>query len=803
MDQQYFSHPLLKERSLLFRQYQNAVLKKTLYKNSLVVVPTSLGKTIITLLICIDILFKWKNSKILILAPTRPLVHQHLDLFRRFTILGNNCFALTGKISPEIRKTIWKSRSIRIYFATPELVRNDIDNNILKKDDFYLVVFDEAHRAVKDYSYTSISKNFYDSLDSDKVPLILALSASPGSNREKIKKICSSLFVEQIIVKSEDDEDVLPYVYNIDIEHNLIDLGKEHREISDVFQSLIDDKIGWLIDNGFIKNKKKIENVYRKDLLNLADYLKSKISDSNNNNNNNNNFFLYAALKYQSMAMIMLYCRDLIESQGGFSLKKFFNKFENEIPNKTYQELLSDPRIQKVLEMLKNGKASSHPKIQDTLSIVKDFLYSPSGQKEASKTNDKNNMVVEKPKGNNNTDNVTNNTSNLGIGGLNKRKILVFSQYRDTLEEIIDVLNENDIPCKGFYGQSNKKNQKGINQDKQLSILNDFKKGVFPVLVATSVAEEGLDIPNVDLVIFYEPVPSEIRFIQRRGRTGRFSDGKVVVLVTNNSIDSKYLEIAQKKIAKMKHVLKDMGFDLNTYNKRSFDVTEKMNTFEIDPVPERKPVDIDDGGASVNDDNVGSDEYFNPIMDSISSNSSRRVQYFLKKLSYRKRHTDGGQRSPSSTSENDLELLYDVSLALDNRKMVEKAQRQIHDLLAKSGKNGLDVSYLHELTKLDRGVVKKAIENLEKIKRVVWINKKTISLADSVKFIQGKKYSIFIEKVLYGKAIVVVDQKWYASLDYFDYAGPRTLLKKGNSFDVIGDVYKKNGVLHLMVKKAM
>lgn len=800
MDQQYFSHPLLKERSLLFRKYQNTVLKKTLYKNSLVVVPTSLGKTIITLLICIDILFKWKDSKILILAPTRPLVHQHLDLFRRFTVLGSNCFALTGKISPETRKTIWKSRSIRIYFATPELVRNDIDNNILKKDDFYLVVFDEAHRAVKDYSYTSISKNFYDGLDYDKVPLILALSASPGSNREKIKKICSSLFIEQIIVKSEEDEDVLPYVYNIDIKHNLIDLGKEHREISGVFQSLIDDKIGWLIDNGFIKNKKKIENVYRKDLLNLADYLKSKISNSNNNNN----FFLYAALKYQSMAMILLYCRDLIESQGGFSLKKFFNKFENEIPNKTYQELLSDPRIQKVLEMLKNGKASSHPKIRDTLSIVKDFLYSPSGLKEeASETNDKNNKVVEKPKGNNNANSVTNYTSDLGVGGLNKRKILVFSQYRDTLDEIINVLNENDIPCKGFYGQSNKKNQKGINQDKQLSILNDFKKGAFPVLVATSVAEEGLDIPNVDLVIFYEPVPSEIRFIQRRGRTGRFSDGKVVVLVTNNSIDSKYLEIAQKKIAKMKHVLKDMGFDLNTYNKRSFDVTEKMNTLEIDTFYKKKSVDIVDGGASVIDDDVGSNEYFNPVMDSISSNSSRRVKYFLKKLSYKKRHADDAQGSSSSTSENDLELLYDVSLALDRRKMVEKAQRQIHDLLAKAGKNGLNVSYLHELTKLDRDVIKKAIENLEKIKRVVWINKKTISLADSVKFIQGKKYSIFIEKVLYGKAIVVVDQKWYASLDYFDYAGPRALLKKGNSFDVIGDVYKKNGVLHLMVKKAM
>ncbi len=797
MDQEYFSHPLLKERSLLFRQYQNTVLEKMLYKNSLIVVPTSLGKTIITLLICIDILFKWKESKILILAPTRPLVHQHLDLFRRFTVVGDNCFALTGKISPEVRKTIWKSRSIRIYFATPELVRNDIDSNILKKDEFYLVVFDEAHRAVKDYSYTSISRNFYDKPDPGKIPLILALTASPGSNGEKIKKICSNLFIEQIIVKSEDDEDVLPYIYNIDIKHNLVDLGNEHKEISNIFQSLIDDKIRWLIDNNFIK-KKKVENVYRKDLLNLSDHLKSKISISNNNNNNNVNLFLFAALKYQSMAMILLYCRDLIESQGGFSLKKFFNKFENDIPNKTYQELLSDPRIQKVIEMLKNDKASSHPKLRDTLSIVKDFLYPPVNNNGIVEINDRNDMAVEKYH-NGDDDSNKNNDFISRIGDLSKRKILIFSQYRDTLEEITNLLNENDILCKGFYGQSNKNNQKGINQDKQLSILNDFKKGVFSVLVATSVAEEGLDIPNVDLVIFYEPVPSEIRFIQRRGRTGRFSDGKVIVLVTKNSIDSKYLEIAQKKIVKMKHILRDIHFVLSTYSKRSFNVTNGMNTFDIEIIF-KKPDIIGDGGSSVNDGDMDTDDHFNPIMDSISSNSDKKIKHILKKLSYRKKDI-GDQKS--STSKKDLELLYDVSLALDRKKMIEKAQRQIHDMLAKSGKNGLDVSYLYELVKFDRSIIKKALENLEKIKRVVWINKKTISLADSIKFIPGKKYSIFIEKVLYGKAIVVVDQKWYASLNYFDYTGSRTLLKKGNSFDIIGDVYKRNGVLHLMVKKTM
>lgn len=256
MDHKYFNHPLLVENSLLFREYQNIILQKALYKNSLIVVPTSLGKTIITLLICIDILYNWKKSKILILAPTRPLVRQHLNLFKRFTTVGNICFGLTGKTSPDIRKTIWKSRSIRIFFATPELVKNDLDNNLLEKDEFYLIVFDEAHRAVKNYSYTQISKKFYSNMDSKKIPMQIALSASPGSTKEKIQEICSNLYIEQTIIKSEDDKDVLPYIYNIDIEHKRFDIDNTHKEISSILQSLIDDKIKWLIDNNFIKKRK-------------------------------------------------------------------------------------------------------------------------------------------------------------------------------------------------------------------------------------------------------------------------------------------------------------------------------------------------------------------------------------------------------------------------------------------------------------------------------------------------------------------------------------------------------------------
>jgi len=772
LEHNYFNHPLLVENSLLFREYQNIIVEKALYKNSLIVVPTSLGKTIITLLICIDILYNWKKSKILILAPTRPLVRQHLNLFKRFTKIENICFGLTGKISPDIRKTIWKSRSIRVFFATPELVKNDLDNNLLEKDEFYLIVFDEAHRAVKNYSYTQISKKFYDNKDSKKIPMQLALSASPGSSKEKIQEICSNLYIEQTIIKSEDDKDVLPYIYNIDIEHKRFDIDTKHKEISSIIQSLIDDKIKWLIDNNLIK-KKKVENVYRKDLLNLGNYLKTEITQINNNKN----FFLFAALKYQSMSMILLYCRDLIESQGSFSLKKFFDKFQNDIPNRTYLELLFDPNIQKIIEILKNDKILfSHPKISNLISIVKNFLYIS-----------KENVIIESPippiyeKDEENKSN------------LNQKKILIFSQYRDTLEVITNLLDEHGIPCRGFYGQSNKKDQKGLGQDKQISILEDFKKGIFPVLVATSVAEEGLDIPNVDLVIFYEPVPSEIRFIQRKGRTGRFSDGKVVVLVANDSIDSKYLEIAQKKILKMKHNLKDINLILHQQNKRSFSIPDTMKATDIDIFNQNI---IKSKGNNIDKEIF---ENFNPIIDSIASNSSKKIKYFVNKLSYKRKDIN----DQVSFSINDLEHLYDVSLAIDGRKMIEKAQRQIHELLARAGKEGLEISYLKEIVKFDHVTIEKAVKNLEKLKRIIWINKKTIALIDTIKFIPGRKYSIFIEKILNGKAIVIINEKWYASLDYFDYNGPKSLLKKGNIFDIIGDTYRKNGTLHLIVKKTM
>ena len=782
MVKNYFTHPLLRDKTIKYRQYQEDIVNRALYNNSLVVIPTSLGKTIVALLICLDILLNWKKSKILILAPTRPLVFQHFELFKKNTFLSDQCAALTGKIGPEIRKTMWKSSSIRVYFATPQLVKNDIRDCILNKDEFYLIIFDEAQRAVKDYSYTFISKQFYNNSDHGKHPLVLGLSASPGAKEEKIREICSNLFIEQIITKSEQDEDVLPYIFDTNIEHYSIEMNDYQKDLSALLNSLINDNISWLINNRFIR-KRKIESVYRKDLLSLGDYIKSKLDPKNMN------FFLLTALKFQSLSLILLYCRDLVESQGSFALKKFLDHAKDNSKSKTYQELFLDSRIKAIIKILKDHDNEPPPKLIKVLSIVSQFL-DLGGDTKTSKNSswDTDNVITKQG------DSEYKDYEDKWIPTNYQKKILIFSQYRDTLEEITNFLNYNGIPCLGFYGQSNKNGQKGLSQDKQLSILGDFRLGKFPVLVATSVAEEGLNIPNVDLVLFYEPVPSEIRFIQRKGRTGRFSNGKVVILISENSIDTKYLEISKSKVNRMKSSLQNSNFTFEKHDKRTFKNPDKMLESELFFLYEKSKK----YSQFVNE--VNYNENINPILDSISSNSNKKIKSLVKKLSYQHRSSNDSDLSAPFTKKN-LEDLYEVSLNLDRKKLVKRVQRQIHNLLGKAGKSGLEVSYLNEVIGIDHEIIRKAIENLVKMKQTIWVNKNTIALIESIKFLSGSKYSVSVEKIVMGKAIVIVNKKWYASLEPQDYFGPRAILKKGNTFNIIGELYRHAGTLHLIVKK--
>lgn len=547
----FINHPLLRKNLLQFREYQKNISSFALNKNTLVILPTALGKTIISLLVSINRLYNYRDKRILILAPTRPLVNQHWESFVSYIKLPNDQTAVvTGKIPPYARTIVWNNGAIRLVFSTPEVVRNDIKEKRVSLENFFLIIFDEAHRAVKDYAYTFIADQY---VRHCSFPLILGLTASPGSEKNKIQEICNNLFIEHLEYKTEEDADIKRFINPIDINWKWFDLSSEYHYVKSILKTMLEEKLNWLISRNIVtKNSKWI---FKRDLISLGDELRRTILTIPEEQRRS----LYFALMQQSIALSLMYCIELMESQGFNSLGTFLNRTQGE-DTKSHKMLIGDNRIKEIRRLIEQLNIE-HPKIQYLIKVLKERFESQINSEIKSK-----------------------NTRNLVRGELEKdSRVLIFTQYRDTAQHIVELLIKNKIRSSKFVGQSKRQGDPGMTQEEQNSILKKFREGEFNVLVATSIAEEGLDIPEVDLVVFYEPIPSEIRHIQRRGRTGRKNIGSVIILATKDTIDQLYLEVSRKKIQKMKSVLSSINTQLKLEPVRRVSVKQDpMTKYEIE-----------------------------------------------------------------------------------------------------------------------------------------------------------------------------------------------------------------------------
>ena len=244
----YFNHPLIKKDCIEFRVYQNNISESARNTNSLVILPTALGKTVIAILVCAEFLYNYKSKRVLLMAPTKPLVAQHMSsFFSGLNIPEDGIAIVTGKNQPPTRMAIWNRKEIRLVFATPEVVKNDLAENRLSLSEFSLLVFDEAHRAVKDYAYTSIARYY---VQQSSHPVILAMTASPGSEKTRIEEVCNNLYIEQIEYRSEEDGDVKPYINPIDVTWKWFTIPQEYKYISSTFRAMLEDKLQFLIERG-------------------------------------------------------------------------------------------------------------------------------------------------------------------------------------------------------------------------------------------------------------------------------------------------------------------------------------------------------------------------------------------------------------------------------------------------------------------------------------------------------------------------------------------------------------------------
>lgn len=476
------------------RNYQKRIIESALKKNTLVCLPTGMGKTFIGLVVMYNFHRWFPTHKVIFMAPTRPLVHQQLkawnDQFSKS--LNIKVIEVTGSMSPEKRHQVWND--CNVFFTTPQVFENDLVNNIIEKDSVVCLIIDEAHKAVGNYSYCTIINR----LDAGNVSFRLcALSATPGSTIVSIQDLINNLRIEKIEFLGENSEELKPYTSERTKEVILI----PNDEFIDKVKLVLDD----FIKNFYLFPLKKFGCHLNNDIdcLNIASL--SLISQSG------------PVEGYLGGLKIMLHVRDLLCLYGINSFISYLNSFEtgNNSPLKARikNQLSQSESFQRLFIELRAKTCSlnfiSHPKLH--------FL----GQKLHSHFSESDDT-----------------------------KAMVFSNYRESVYEICQYLQRVSPLLKPvpLLGQRDSSKRGKINQQ---DVIENFIEGKFNILVSTSIGEEGLDIGYVDLIVFYDAHSSPIRLVQRSGRTGRKRDGKILVLVNENKEYSFFenSEIASKIIS--------------------------------------------------------------------------------------------------------------------------------------------------------------------------------------------------------------------------------------------------------------
>ena len=465
-------HKFIIPNSVEVRDYQVNLANQAKDENSLIILPTGLGKTVVALHVIADYLAKGDGG-VLFLAPTKVLVNQHYE-FLKNTLTIDDIGLITGEDLLTKRKKLWINS---VICATPEITRNDISRNMVDTSQFNLVIFDEAHRAVGDYAYVEIAEK----LGRTDIRL-LGMTATLPSEKEKAKEICDNLHVRGLAERNDSSPDVKPYIQETKTEWITVDLSPDMKIIQRYLKLALDQRYTELRRNGL----RLSDNKSLSQLLNSRQFvLKQNIRSAKP---------LFTAIR-------ITYALNIFEAHGITPFLKFCDRTKSKKGAGIRELFETDQNFTKAIELAKTGQSNGveHPKIDKLVEILRSV----------------------------------------------ESKVLIFSSYRDSVDVIQKKLVSMNIAAEILIGKSG---QTGLKQEKQIETVQRFRDGVTKALVATRVGEEGLDISEVNLVIFYDNVPSSIRFIQRKGRTGRKDAGRLVVLIAKDTIDEAYYWIGKRKV---------------------------------------------------------------------------------------------------------------------------------------------------------------------------------------------------------------------------------------------------------------
>ena len=490
-------HPLLKD-GVDARGYQLRSLERILSFSSLMVMPTGFGKTAVEWMAIAEFL-RTGAQKIVLIAPTTGLVDQQMTMAKeRLNLPEERIIAYTGDTGPDKRQALWESATV--VMATPQVIRNDAMNGLIDLASVELLILDEAHHATGNHAYAQVGNMYQRANPKGRV---LAATASPGSTLRNINEVRTNLNAHNLDLCKRTEPLLSAYDVDMKIHTHLLDLPETLLSLIAPLRTHFNDEVTHLQRQGFMPTK---EYIGTNDIERAQQSASRAIQQRDVRGYD-------AARRVADLRRIHM-LMNLMQTQGTKVAQAFLNRAEEEgRSGRKTNRMLALPVIHQ-LRLALNDLDELHPKAPLVATLVVEELRA-------------------KPQG----------------------KVLIFTEYRDSVERLVSLLNQNDgIEADAFIGQSSRGAQKGMTQKQQLAQLNRFRSGDINVLVATSVGEEGLDVPAADLVVLYEPVPSAVRAIQRRGRTARQRAGSVHVLIAKNTRDA-YVHKASERQEENMHRL--------------------------------------------------------------------------------------------------------------------------------------------------------------------------------------------------------------------------------------------------------
>ncbi|XP_077797079.1 Fanconi anemia group M protein isoform X2 [Macaca mulatta] len=488
------------------RDYQLHISRAALFCNTLVCLPTGLGKTFIAAVVMYNFYRWFPSGKVVFMAPTKPLVTQQIEAcYQVMGIPQSHMAEMTGSTQAFTRKEIWCSK--RVLFLTPQVMVNDLSRGACPAAEIKCLVIDEAHKALGNYAYC-----------------------------QAVQQVITNLLIGQIELRSEDSPDILAYSYERKIEKLIVPLGEELAAIQKTYIQILESFAHSLIQRNVLM---------RRDIPNLTKYQIILARDQFRKNPSPNIVGIQQGVIEGEFAIcISLYHGyELLQQMGMRSLYFFLCGIMDGTKGMTRSknELGRNEDFMKLYNHLECMFAHTRSTSADSVSAIqqgdknKKFVYSHPKLKKLEE------VVIEHFK--------SWNAENTSEKKRDETRVMIFSSFRDSVQEIAEMLSQHQpiIRVMTFVGHASGKSTKGFTQKEQLEVVKQFRDGGYNTLVSTCVGEEGLDIGEVDLIICFDSQKSPIRLVQRMGRTGRKRQGRIVVILSEGREERIYNQSQSNK----------------------------------------------------------------------------------------------------------------------------------------------------------------------------------------------------------------------------------------------------------------